>query len=120
MKKLSWNSKLFNWFLWSIIKYPENRELNKILIVIRFVLMPLDTLYYMLQKKVEIYDYKKNQLIIYGQTYSPVFFQNMLNVGKIFRIVEVDGYITVESIMEIARDAHKGWDNRHERGRIGI
>ena len=98
-KRLLW----FYWFL-DVIKYPQGQILNFPLRVLRFILMPLNTLWWIYDKKYKIYDPWKDIYTIEGCQYTGYLFRSWsksgMPIGQKYELVnrDEDGVITIKKI----------------------
>jgi hypothetical protein len=75
------------------------------LIILRFFLLPLETLYYMLDKKHGLYDMQSDTYTIEGMRYSGEYFRSLAKGGiepnVVFRIIKRDDdCVTIEQLNE--------------------
>lgn len=106
MKKLldNWfliREKLWFWILSDLVKYPENQQLNFILKLVRFLIMPINTLWHILYPKLSCYDPLTNIYTINGVRYSGYIFSSLgfMKYNQLFMLIErKDGVITIKEI----------------------
>jgi len=101
MKKGSWNIILFYWLLNDVFKYPLNKRLNLPFKILKIILCPVETTYYLMRDSVDCFDLSSGVFTIYGMRYSHEFFRALSNRGlalnSIFQILKrKDGVITIK------------------------
>jgi len=99
MKNYNWRYRTFLWIKRHIWTLPEGVSMPWPLMVVRFLLMPINTSYYLLNRKIEPYDFNCETYTINGIKFSSQFFECFMkqNIGKTFKIVSLEnGLITVK------------------------
>ena len=74
MRKSTWRYRTFLWFKRYVWKVHEGVIMPWHLIVVRFLIMPINTSYYLLNRKIEPYDFNCDQYTINGIKFSSQFF----------------------------------------------
>ncbi len=99
MKENNWQSRFFYYLVDNVFGHEEGTYLKWYLIFIRFFLMPLDTIYHLLDKRCNNYDVCLDIIKIHGQRYSGRMFRKFCAVGSRLKIVgNSNGYITVREL----------------------
>lgn len=110
MKKNKWNFRLFYWLLYKVFKYPEFRCLTLPVRILRFILLPIDTTYYLMRDSCDCFDLGSGYFTIYGIKYSDNYFKMLSNNGlplnTVFQIIKrEDGVVTIVKVS--AKYEHK-------------
>lgn len=98
MNKLKLKSKLWFWFMGTVIKYPEGDMYNLPMRILFTIIFPIKVLYYRIQKQ-EGYQLRNDTWIIHGIEYSDAIFKHFtFGDDKSYKIIKrEDGIITIQT-----------------------
>lgn len=114
MEPMKWNERLFSWLVENIFRHPRHMIFPRRIMALRWVLLPLSTLRWHLQRTDPVfrYDVQSDTFTLYGIRYAAYLFSAMAekeNIGKIFQIVsQEDGRITLRDIHPHIIHVNKG------------